>query len=320
MFDAVTRDSAFDDNTAGRRPCIASIRRGSHDDGPGIRTVVFFKGCPLRCVFCQNPETQERRLELSFASERCIGCRACVAVCPNGCIIDGDPQHRIQRAACQRCAACAQACPTSALQSVGREFSITELAEALARDASFFQHSGGGVTLSGGECTMYPEYAGALCRELKGRGIHVAVETCGWFEYDTVARTMLPHIDLVLYDLKVVDDESSRRWLGQSSARILENLKRLLETSQVEVQPRMPVIPGITDRRENLAAAVAFLRAFGAKTLTLLPYNPLGREAWHRIGRAAPDLPEHFASPDEDRRLLDWVRELLAQPSGPCVP
>ena len=311
MLYAVTADTASDDSSATCCPRIASIRRGSHDDGPGIRTVVFFKGCPLRCVFCQNPETQERRLELSFAAERCIGCAACVAVCPSGSIRDGDPQYRIKRSTCERCGACAQVCPTSALQSIGRQWTIPELADVLARDSSFYQHSGGGVTLSGGECTMYPDYAGALCRELKGRGLHVAIETCGWFDYDTVARTMLPHVDLVLYDLKVVDAESSRRFVGQSSSKILENLKRLLDTGGVEVQPRMPVIPGITDGRENLVAAVAFLRASGARTLTLLPYNPLGRENWHRIGRTAPELPAHFASPDEDRRLLDWVRELL---------
>ena len=294
------------------RPLIVEVKRGSLEDGPGIRTVAFFKGCPLRCVFCHNPEAQELEPEIAFAEEHCLRCAACAEVCPPAAIDLRSP-WRIDRSLCDRCGQCVSACPGKALRLIGTYWPVEKLAELLLRDAPFYRHSGGGVTLSGGECTMFPDYLRSLFEILKARDIHVTLETCGWFEYDVFARQILPYLDLIFFDLKIMDPLSSLRHLERSSERILENLRRLLAETSVEIRPRIPLIPGVTDSPDNLAAIVDYLCRLGARNVSLLPYNPLGLAMYARLGRPTPDLPSGFPRPEQEQRLVEMFREIIAR-------
>ncbi len=295
-----------------RRPLIVDLKRDSREDGPGIRTVVFFKGCPLRCAFCHNPEAQEAGSEIAFAEERCLRCGECARACPRAAI-DLGYRARIDRSKCDGCGQCAEVCRGGALRAIGTYWPVNELAEALLRDVSFYRHSGGGVTLSGGECTMFPGYVADLLWQLKKRNVHVAIETSGYFNWEIFSHKILPRLNLVLFDLKLADREQSIRYLGQSNQTILTNLRRLLAQDVVEVQVRIPMIPGITDGCGNLAALVGILRAAGARSVSLLPYNPLGLAMYPRLGRTVPDLPADFNKPSREQELLDIFRRIVRE-------
>jgi pyruvate formate lyase activating enzyme len=266
------------------QPLIVDIKRHSLEDGPGIRSVVFFKGCPLRCVFCQNPETQEFGPEIAFRSRRCIDCRTCVDACRRGV----QRPRLAASTACDKCGACVRVCPSGALALIGQRLSVGEILNVVLRDEPYYRHSGGGVTLSGGECTAFPEFVGELLAGLVSRGISAAIETCGEFAYPQFAQWILPHVDPILFDVKLADDEAHVRYTGRSNQRIWANLARLLAIVPERVQPRIPLIPGVTATRENLAALAARLAELGARSLTLLPYNPLGVTMAESLGRPPP--------------------------------
>jgi len=292
------------------RPLIVHTRRHSHDDGPGIRSVVFFKGCPLRCVFCQNPETRDPEPEIAFSPEDCIGCGACADACPSGAIDLADPA-RIDREICRRCGKCADTCPGNGLRQIGVYYRPQELCDRLLRDRAFYRHSGGGVTLSGGECTLYPDYVHSLLEQLKAHRVHVAIETCGHFAYDDFAARILPWVDLIYYDVKMADPSAHRRYTGVGNELILENLERLLQQRRVRVQPRIPLVPGITATRENLSDVVDFLCRAGADSVSLLPYNPLGIQMFARLGKRPPPLPQRFMNEAEESAVLSDVIAIL---------
>ncbi len=302
-----------------RRPLIVEVRRGSVDDGPGIRSVVFFKGCPLRCVFCHNPETQTTAPEIAFIRERCLQCGRCAEACPQAAI-DGGSCSRVNRRRCNLCGRCQKVCPADALQIIGAYWPIDRLLEILLRDVVFYRHSGGGVTLSGGECTLFPDYVGTLLQRLKAAQIHVAIETCGLFDYAAFAEKILPYVDLIFYDLKLMDGDESLRYLGQANDRILANLRALLADGRTEVRPRVPLVPGITDTRHNLAAAVDCLCALNARHLWVLRYNPLGLAGHTHLGQPRPDLPTRFTQPDRERQVLDDLRSILADRAEATAP
>lgn len=291
------------------RPLIVEVKRGSLEDGPGIRSVVFFKGCPLRCVFCHNPEAQRFEPEIAFVAERCIRCGSCVVQCQQNAI-DLLSSSRIDRKRCDLCGRCAAECPSGALRMIGKYWSVEELAELLLRDLDFYRQSGGGVTLSGGECTLFPDYVHQLNARLKAEEVHMAVETCGFFDYDVFSDKILPQVDLILFDIKLIDPQASLRYLGQANERILSNLKRLLEAS-VQVRPRIPLIPGITDTQENLAGVVDQLYEVGATEVSLLAYNPLAAAMYNALGRAAPNLQAGFMKPEREREIVEMFRETI---------
>jgi pyruvate formate lyase activating enzyme len=295
-------------------PYVVDVKRGSESDGPGLRSVVFFKGCPLHCVFCHNPEAQAREPEIAFNPRLCIDCGKCRDVCPTG-TVDQIRQDGARPSQCGHCGACADGCPTSALRTVGRPFEVDELLSLLLQDEPFYRHSGGGVTFSGGECTLYPDYLEAVGRRLKAAGIHVAIQTCGLFPWDTFRDHILPWVDLVFYDLKIVEPELCRRVTGSSSQQVLDNLVLLLG-SEVAVQPTVPLIPGLTATRSNLSALVAFLARAGAPSITPRRWNPLGIDNARQLGRpalAGTHCPERFLGPDEERQLLDLLRAAIAE-------
>jgi pyruvate formate lyase activating enzyme len=276
-----------------RIPLIADIKRHSLEDGPGIRSVVFFKGCPLRCGFCHNPEMQRPQAEIVFRPDRCIACGDCVPVCARGAVSLADA-GRVDRARCDGCGKCALICPGSALAQVGRAYPIDELVEILLRDQGFYRHSGGGVTFSGGECTLFPEYLVELAVALKQHGVHLLVETAGDFDADWFVRDLLPLVDLVFFDAKLADEDLHRTHCGRDNRRIFANLAQLLAAAPGRVEVRVPLVPDVTATRENLEALARRLRGLGARRATLLPYNPLGRQMAARLGQEAPPLPERF--------------------------
>ncbi len=294
----------------GGLPLIVDIKRHSLEDGPGIRSVVFFKGCPLRCVFCHSPETQILGPEIGFFRENCIESEACVDTCPEGSIQTGW-DDRINRARCTSCGICASACPGQGLRLIGKLYPVEELAEILLRDRIFYRHSGGGVTLSGGECTLYPDYLESLLERLKQEGTHLVLETCGHFDYEKFSRKILPFLDLVYFDVKFADPDLHRTHTGRSNRKILANLRRLLKEAQVQVHPRIPLIPGMTATFENLSAIAGLLNEAGADDIALLPYNPMGVGMAVSLGRTRPSLPETFMSPAAEREIRQMFTNIV---------
>jgi pyruvate formate lyase activating enzyme len=289
-------------------PLIVDIKSGSTEDGPGIRSTVFFKGCPLHCLWCHNPEAMDPGVEIAFYPRHCLGCFDCAEACPEGAIIQ-EEHARIDRARCTRCGICAEVCPSRALRKIGAYYERDELLETLLRDRVFYKVSGGGVTLSGGEPTLWPEYAGALLKGLKQAGIQTAVQTCGYFDYDLFKKEMLPWVDLILYDLKLINGQDHLRWTGQDNQRILENFTRLLD-GPVEIIPRIPLIPGFTTWEENLEGISSFLKDQGVRTCSLLPYNPLGLAKWDHLGKKRPALPTTWMDTSQKEschRIYDWA-------------
>ena len=292
-------------------PLIVDVKRHSLEDGPGIRSVVFFKGCPLRCVFCQNPEAWDAHAEIAFRVDRCVGCGACVSACPSGAIDLAMP-GRIHRQHCDACGKCAVACPSSALAVIGRTYEVDELALLLMRDEPFYRRSGGGVTFSGGECTMFPEYLEAVARAVQTRGIHVAVETSGEFPGEMFVERLLPVLDLIYFDVKFADPAQHLAHTGRDNRRILDNLVLLMQKAPERVQVRIPLIPGITATEENLAGLVACLRERGVRRATLLSYNPLGRRMAAQLGLPEPPTPERFMTKEEQASAIALFDALVS--------
>jgi len=275
-----------------RGPLVVDIKGNSLDDGPGIRTVIFLKGCPLTCVWCHNPETRSPHLELAFSAANCVDCGACVASCPEDAI-DRSRAERIDRARCTVCGKCAESCPSRALRVVGRVMSVDEVVASVLRDKPFFDASGGGLTLSGGEPTQHMDFAGAVLRALKKHGVHTLVETCGLFSFERFRSAMVPWLDTIYFDLKLFDAGAHRRYCGVSNELILDNFARLHALSlelDFELLPRIPLIPGITAERTNLDGIAAYLRALGVRRARLLPFNPTWHDKATQLGRPTVDV------------------------------
>jgi pyruvate formate lyase activating enzyme len=281
--------------------------------------VVFFKGCRLRCRFCHSPQSQDPRPEITFYPGRCVGCGRCQRACPQQAASLGRRQ-RVDRRRCRRCGACARVCPGGALQRLGRRWEPAELAELLLRDRAYHHHSGGGVTLSGGECLLFPGYLQALLDALRrargGTAAHVLVQTGGHFPWGA-ARAVLRRVDGVQFDLKLADAGAHRRHTGRTNRLVLDNLRRTVR-SGVPVEARVPVIPGVTDDPDNLRALTALARDAGVVRLTLLPYNPAGLDAYPPLGRPAPALPRAFLSPARWEELNALVSAWLGGRAEPA--
>ncbi len=271
-------------------PLIVEVKGNSLDDGPGIRTVVFFKGCPLSCVWCHNPECMRPGLELAYDARECVGCDACVSSCPLRALSRDNPGF-VDRWKCDLCMACVDACPSGALSRVGKAMAVEEIVEAVRRDLPFFRTSGGGVTLSGGEPTMYMDFSSRLLKELKKEGIDTLLETCGQFDHARFIKELYPHLDHIYFDLKLHDPGEHRRYCGVSNDRILDNFARLYRAALdggVPVLPRIPLVPGITARPRNLEALARFLAEHGARRVALMDYNPLWVEKGAKVGTDNP--------------------------------
>ncbi len=280
-------------------PLISDIRHFALDDGPGIRSTVFMKGCPLSCAWCHNPESISPAAEISFYKDRCISCGCCSEVCPEGAITTSPEDERVNRDRCTACGACCKECPSTALSIIGSYYHIDDLVATLLGERIFYETSGGGVTFSGGEPTLFMDYVGAVMQRLKGEGIHVAIQTSGMFNLQEFNEKLLPYIDLIFFDLKLIDSDRHREFVGRDNRPILEAFAYLAENAHVPVVPRIPLIPGITATRQNLADIAGFLKKTGGLTATLLPYNPGGIQKARSVGKTPhPALPSRMTSID----------------------
>ena len=287
---------------------ITELKGNSLDDGPGIRSVIFFKGCPLRCAWCHNPETQSVEVELALDSTLCVGSGDCAAACEPKALAVGRTPVVLHRDRCTECMACVAVCPSGALQAVGKGHSVEELVERVRSYVPFYQASGGGVTLSGGEPTLPMAFGGALLRALKDLGVHTLLETCGEFPYERFVETMLPHLDEIWFDLKLADDALHRQYCGTTNRVIFANFARLLERFHEgrgpRVLPRIPLVPGITTTADNLRQIADFLRHNGVTQVALLPYNPLWTEKAGKLGRT-PALTAGWMPPQDVQACRD---------------
>lgn len=250
---------------------IFDVKHFAVHDGPGIRTTFFLTGCPLRCLWCQNPESQKDEPLLMFTRIKCIGCGKCAEVCGKL-----DSMLQLPRSACTLCGACARACPSGAKQLAAKRYTPENILEAVRAEKIFFDESGGGVTFSGGECLTHAAFLEAACRLLHENGIRTAIDTCGAVPWPSVAR-VLPYADLFLYDIKKMDPELHKAYTGVDNRLILENLKRLSEAG-ARLIIRIPLIPGYTDSREDIRQIGRFLRdelRTQPERCELLPYNKL---------------------------------------------
>ncbi len=250
---------------------IFDIDRFASHDGPGIRTTIFLKGCPLSCLWCHSPESQTPGPELLYRTDRCTSCWLCLEACPRGALSRGEGSVTLDRSLCDGCGECCEVCYPGALEIAGKKMSVDEIVDRVSRDAAFFKNSGGGVTLSGGEPLSQPEFSFQLLSGFKDRGIHTAVETTGFCTWEILSRVS-GVTDLFLYDMKFFDDGLHRRYTGVSNKRILENLERLC-AARDGVLVRVPCIPGINDSEEQIRDLADAVAAAGVSAIALLPYN-----------------------------------------------
>ena len=254
---------------------ITSIQRFSLNDGDGIRTTVFFKGCNMRCGWCHNPETICRDQELMFYESKCIGCGKCFVNCPTGAHRMEQGQHVIDRALCIRCGKCAELCYAEALVMCGKEMTVADIMKEVRQDKAYYQSSGGGVTLSGGEVLCQKEFAMALCDACHEEGIPVAVETNLCFPY-AYAKELLAKVDLIMCDMKIFDKEAHKVHTGVSNELILDNIRKL-DALGIPVIVRTPLIPDATDAEDNIRAIAAFVKEMKhLRRYEVLNFNPLG--------------------------------------------
>jgi len=270
---------------------VLEIQRMSTEDGPGIRTTVFFKGCPLKCAWCHNPESIALRPEVQWIESRCIGCRTCVDACPTGALTARTDGISINRMICRGCGTCADACPSTALERLGRPWTVADLVREVAKDKVYYEKSGGGLTASGGEATMQADFVAAFFRACRREGIPAALDTCGYCSRAALEK-ILPHTDLILFDLKLIDPEQHQVFTGRTNHRILENLCRVRDWMRIHRRPetlwiRTPIIPGATDSEENIQGLGRWL----AQNLPDAPgrwelcaFNNLCRDKYTRLG------------------------------------
>ena len=274
---------------------VLNIQRMSTEDGPGIRTTVFFKGCTLACDWCHNPESIDARPQPVWHAERCIGCRSCETACPNGALTPGDGGPQIDREVCRRCGSCADECPAIALELLGLPWSLPDLVREVAKDRPYYARSGGGVTASGGEPAVQAGFVAAFLEACQTDGLHTVLDTCGQCSTDALLR-MARSADMVLYDVKLADDGAHRRHTGRGNRRVLDNLRALRDdlaqrNGASELWVRTPLVPGTTATVDNVRAIADLLFAELGAALArweLCAFNNLCLNKYQRLGVSWP--------------------------------
>lgn len=292
---------------------IANIARMSLHDGPGVRTVIYFKGCTLRCRWCHNPETLSERRQVLYAPVKCIHCGRCVSVCAQHHRIEGHDMI-FEREGCTACGRCAAACPSGALSLCGEAMTLDEVMAEVRKDIHFFKATGGGVTLSGGECLLQADFAEELLSHCRSEGIHTAIESAFYVPWKRAAQ-VIPHADLCFADLKIADPEKHRLYTGQDNRLILENLRRLTREKE-QVVIRIPLIPGVNDSSEDMRAFADVIRTLGAgvQSVELLRYNNLAESKYRMAGMDYED----FGAVQEEKQVEALCANLKEHIGAAC--
>ena len=264
---------------------VFNIQKFSLNDGPGIRTVVFFKGCPLKCIWCANPESQEKDRQILWDEKKCLHCQTCIRNCPAEAIEEDEGKILIKQELCQKqCQTpCLKACPSGALSSAGEARTVEDIVRLAMQDEPFYQKSGGGVTLSGGEPLLQADFALALLKAFKERNVHTAIETTGFASHDVFQR-VTAYTDLLLFDIKHWDEEKHIKFTGVPNGPILANLKYAIRQGK-DVLPRLPVIPGVNDSPVDATGLAECLKKAGAEKVQLLPFHQFGENKYRLLGR-----------------------------------
>lgn len=256
---------------------VFNIQKFSVSDGPGIRTTVFLKGCPLRCIWCHNPESKAARPEIMFNSEKCIGCRSCETVCLQKCHSLENDTHKFDREKCIACGECVKTCYTDTLSLAGETKTVDEVIAEVMKDKIFYNNSGGGMTVSGGEPMLQFEFTLALLKEAKEKGLHTCMETCGFARADAF-KEVAPYVDIFLFDYKITDPDAHKKYTGVDNSLILSNL-RMLDEMGCKTVLRCPIIPGINDSDEHLNAIAKLGNSLkNVLEINIEPYHPLGKD------------------------------------------
>jgi pyruvate formate lyase activating enzyme len=288
---------------------VFNIQRFSLQDGPGIRTTVFLKGCPLRCWWCSNPESQAVYPEVAHSTALCVRCGECVKICPNQAISfsSGERGIRIDRRLCRNCGTCVSACYSGAIKVYGKEMSVVEVFEEIEKDVAYYKNSEGGVTVSGGEPLAQPDFVNSLLKQCQKSGLHTVVDTCGYVK-QVVLKAVLRYTDLVFFDLKHANGPTHKRVTEVSNKRILNNLK-LVAQSGIGAIVRVPIILGINDSLEDMTAIARYVASLKTiKEVNLLPYHRFGVGKYEMLDRAYrldSTLPPKGAQLEELKKLVE---------------
>ena len=284
---------------------ITNIQKFSIHDGDGIRTTVFFKGCPLKCEWCHNPETQRFEKEMQVDREKCTGCGTCASVCPNGAVrMTEDHRPSWDPKACTFCGKCENFCPAGVREIVGREYTVKELTKELMKDQMFYEESGGGVTFSGGEVmSMDMDFILAMAKELKRQDVTLTIDTCGYVPYERFEK-ILPYVNTFLYDVKVMDPELHKKYMGTDNKLILENLIRLSQ-DWARIYIRIPTIKEVNGNEENMKETIAFLKQHDIHPagVNLLPYHDTGSGKYAKLDMEYKGTDLHAPDKEEMEAL-----------------
>jgi len=288
---------------------IFDIKRFAVHDGPGIRTTVFFKGCPLRCLWCHNPESMKVQRQIVFFENKCIGCGECFKRCPNGALEATPEGRKYYRDKCKLCGTCVEYCYAEATVMQGKIVTVEEVIEEVKKDMPFYENSNGGVTLSGGEPTMQPEFCIAVLKESKNAGMHTALDTSGFVKYE-VFREILRYVDLILYDVKVIDAQKHKEYTGVSNDVILSNLLKV-DDLEIPIEIRIPTIPGYNDSDDNITATCDLINKMkNVSAVKMLPYHRLGEGKYDRLDM---DYRLKNLEPPNKARMEELVSKMKSQ-------
>ena len=280
-------------------PRVINIQKYSIHDGEGIRTTIFFKGCPLSCLWCHNPESQNYKEELMYNEEKCTGCMACMNICHKRAISKEENHVVTDRSKCDLCKGCIDYCVNNAREIVGKEYTVAQLIKEVEKDKMFYEESSGGITLSGGEVmTQNMDYIEELLRRLKKRGYNIAIDTCGQAPYENYER-VLNYVDTFLYDVKLMDNEKHIKYVGKSNEVIIGNLKKLSEAG-ANINIRIPLVEGINTDDESIEEIIKFLKEnVSVQKINLLPYHNTGKSKYERLQKVYEGID--FKAPSDDR-------------------
>jgi len=287
---------------------IFNIQKFSIHDGPGIRTTVFFKGCPLKCLWCHNPESQNIKKEILYDRDKCVLCGTCEKVCPKKAIKIENGVLTTDMNKCDFCGECVTYCINEARQIVGKEYTVDEVMKEVIKDKIFYEQSNGGVTVSGGEPLMQIDFVYELLKKLKEENIHTAVDTCGAVSFENLER-IAKYTDLFLYDLKIMDDEKHKEFIGASNKNIIENLIKLSKIHQ-NIIIRMPIIEGVNDDVSHIEKALELIEGLNMKKVNLLPYHDFAKHKYKKLGLTYEDAKMSKPSDEKMNSFKDMFASI----------